>query len=92
MVERPGVAQLDEGTLPANMLAEGRPFGACYYDNAEGKRVFSLRSKDEGADVSEIAVAYGGGGHARASGFTALRGWEGDGGEAVHEGKLRDEQ
>jgi hypothetical protein len=62
----------------ANMLSEGAPFGACYYDNADGKRVFSLRSKDGGADVSEIAVAYGGGGHARASGFQAPGGWEGD--------------
>lgn len=62
----------------ANVLAEGAPFGACYYDNADGKRVFSLRSKLDGADVSDVAVAYGGGGHARAAGFTAPRGWEGD--------------
>jgi len=31
--------------------------------------VFSLRSTDEGMDVSEIAKQYGGGGHAHASGF-----------------------
>lgn len=62
----------------ANVLAEGVPFGACYYDNSEGRRVFSLRSQEGGADVSTIASAYGGGGHARASGFTAPAGWEGD--------------
>lgn len=62
----------------ANALAEGEAFGACYYDNASGGRVFSLRSKDCGADVSEIAASYGGGGHARAAGFTAGLGWEGE--------------
>ncbi len=62
----------------ANTLAEGHPFGACYYDNSDGKRVFSLRSKPEGEDVSLVAVGYGGGGHARAAGFTAPRGWEGE--------------
>lgn len=62
----------------ANILAEERPFGACYFDNADGYRVFSLRSKDGGEDVSKIAASYGGGGHARAAGFTAPCGWEGD--------------
>lgn len=62
----------------ANMLAEGNPFGACYYDNDQGHRVFSLRSQAGGADVSLIASAYGGGGHARAAGFSAPCGWEGE--------------
>lgn len=62
----------------ANILAAGAPFGACYYDNAEGARVFSLRSVEGGADVSLIASAYGGGGQAKAAGFTAPKGWEGD--------------
>ena len=62
----------------ANALAKHNRFGACYYDNAEGKRVFSLRSTDDGIDVSEVAVMYGGGGHKRAAGFTAPKGWEGD--------------
>lgn len=51
-----------------NMMAEGEPFAACYWDTPDG-RVFSLRSKPEGADVSEIAKRYGGGGHKNASGF-----------------------
>lgn len=49
-------------------LAKGQPFGACYWDTPEG-RVFSLRSTDEGIDVSAVAKAYGGGGHRNASGF-----------------------
>lgn len=44
------------------------PFAACYWDTPEG-RVFSLRSKDDGFDVGEIAKQYGGGGHKHASGF-----------------------
>lgn len=44
------------------------PFAACYWD-VEGRRVFSLRSLEGGADVSEVAAQYGGGGHARAAGF-----------------------
>lgn len=44
------------------------PFAACYWDTPEG-RVFSLRSTDQGLDVSAIAKLYGGGGHRNASGF-----------------------
>lgn len=55
--------------------AEG--VAACYWDTPEG-RVFSLRSTDDGPDVSAIAKQYGGGGHARAAGFRVSRGWEGD--------------
>jgi hypothetical protein len=53
------------------------PFAACYWDTPVG-RVFSLRSRDDGADVSAIAKQYGGGGHARAAGFRMPIGWEGD--------------
>lgn len=49
-------------------LAKGRPFAACYWDTPQG-RVFSLRSSDAGADVSEVAKQYGGGGHRNAAGF-----------------------
>lgn len=60
-----------------HLMASGEPFAACYYDTPE-HRVFSLRSTDDGLDVSEIAKAYGGGGHRNASGFRAPLGWEGD--------------
>lgn len=51
-----------------HLMAKGEPFAACYWDTPDG-RVFSLRSTDEGLDVSEIAQQYGGGGHRNASGF-----------------------
>lgn len=44
------------------------PFAATYYDTPTG-RIFSLRSLDNGADVSEIASRYNGGGHVHAAGF-----------------------
>ncbi len=49
-------------------LAQGEPFAACYWDTPNG-RVFSLRSTDDGLDVSAIAKQYGGGGHEHAAGF-----------------------
>lgn len=51
-----------------HQLAQGRPFAGCYWDTPDG-RVFSLRSTDNGIDVSEVAKQYGGGGHRNASGF-----------------------
>lgn len=52
-----------------HLMAEaGEPFAACYWDTPEG-RVFSLRSREGGADVSEVAKQYGGGGHKNAAGF-----------------------
>lgn len=53
-------------------MAEGEPFAACYWDTPEN-RSFSLRSRDGGLDVSEIARAYGGGGHRNAAGFRVPR-------------------
>lgn len=55
-----------------HLMAEGHPFAACYWDTPE-HRVFSLRSRDDGADVSAIAAAYGGGGHKHAAGFRVAR-------------------
>lgn len=60
-----------------NILAEGNPFAAIYFDSATGRK-FSLRSKRGGIDVSAIALSYGGGGHVNAAGFTMPIGWEGD--------------
>ncbi|WP_047295301.1 phosphohydrolase [Pseudomonas lundensis] len=58
-----------------HLMAQGEPFAACYWDTPTG-RVFSLRSTDEGIDVSEIASQYGGGGHRNASGFRVPFGHE----------------
>lgn len=60
-----------------NLMAKGEPFAACYWDTPNG-RVFSLRSTDDGMDVSAVAKSYGGGGHRNASGFQMPIGWEGD--------------
>lgn len=51
-----------------HMMAKGEAFAACYFDT-DGYRNFSLRSTDAGADVSEVAKQYGGGGHRNAAGF-----------------------
>lgn len=53
----------------AGELSKDRPFGACYFDRADGKRQWSLRSRNDGVDVSEVAKLRGGGGHRNAAGF-----------------------
>lgn len=50
------------------MCYDDKTFSACYQSTPEGLN-FSLRSKPDGANVSEIAKKYGGGGHKHASGF-----------------------
>jgi hypothetical protein len=60
-----------------HLMNEGQPFAATYFDTRDG-RAFSLRSREDGVDVSQVAKSYGGGGHARAAGFKACEGWEGD--------------
>ena len=52
------------------LLAQGHDFAACYYDNSQGRRVFSLRAIKGKTDVSLIAKRMGGGGHAAAAGFS----------------------
>lgn len=56
-----------------HLMAQGEPFAACYWDTPDG-RVFSLRSSNEGQDVSAIAKQYGGGGHRNAAGFKVPHG------------------
>jgi uncharacterized protein len=58
----------------AGELAKGRRFGVCYFDRHDGVRVWSLRSDENGLDVSEIARSLGGGGHPRAAGFEETNG------------------
>jgi len=58
----------------ANILAEGHPFAATYYDDSNGNLVYSLRSKEGGSNVGTIAKSYGGGGHAHAAGFRSIAG------------------
>jgi len=49
------------------------PFAAYYFDRADGKQQWGLRSKG-GFDVSEVAKQFGGGGHSAAAGFTTEQG------------------
>ena len=51
-----------------DIIEKGEPFAACYW--ITGKNVqFSLRSAENGVDVSKIAKHYGGGGHEKSAGF-----------------------
>ena len=52
----------------ATRLSGDDPFAACF-SIGHPKVTFSLRSQKWGADVSEIAKMYGGGGHKHAAGF-----------------------
>jgi oligoribonuclease NrnB/cAMP/cGMP phosphodiesterase (DHH superfamily) len=52
-----------------HIMGKDEPFAATYYRRKDGKYVYSLRSSEEGIDVSEIASRYGGGGHKHAAGF-----------------------
>jgi hypothetical protein len=45
------------------------PFAASYFDRGDGRRQWSLRSRDDRLDVSEVAKLKGGGGHRNAAGF-----------------------
>lgn len=51
-----------------HVMGVGEPFAVCYSDT-ELTRNFSLRSAEDGQDVSVIAAHFGGGGHKHASGF-----------------------
>lgn len=55
-----------------NELCRGKPFSLTYFDRGDGFRVYSLRSSEDGVDVSEIAKRFGGGGHRNAAGFQVL--------------------
>lgn len=65
MANLPYTLTSDAGHL---LCGDKHPFAGCYWDTPDG-RVFSLRSRDNGADVGEVAKQYGGGGHKHASGF-----------------------
>lgn len=56
----------------AGKLAEGRPFGACWFVGDDGQPTFSLRSSKDGIDVSEVAKKFGGGGHRNAAGYEGV--------------------
>jgi len=49
---------------------EGSSFGVAWWQTSEGTYRYSLRSRSK-IDVSTVAECYGGGGHARAAGFSS---------------------
>jgi oligoribonuclease NrnB/cAMP/cGMP phosphodiesterase (DHH superfamily) len=55
-----------------NEISKDHLFSLSYYDS-EDKRIFSMRTANDDIDLSEIAVKYGGGGHAKACGFAVSR-------------------
>ena len=67
---------------PGFVSSETRPAKSSYSEFAvgwrvsKGRKIFSLRSREDGTDVREIAQRFGGGGHTHAAGFTLA--YEGD--------------
>lgn len=53
----------------AMALGAGRPFGVVWRARKSGGVYVSLRSEEQGANVKEIAMRHGGGGHDHAAGF-----------------------
>jgi nanoRNase/pAp phosphatase (c-di-AMP/oligoRNAs hydrolase) len=52
-------------------LAKGKPFAIVWRQKSDKGYVYSLRSDDNGIDVSVIARRYGGNGHPHAAGFSS---------------------
>lgn len=50
-------------------LSADHPFCLIWHDR-NGRRYFSMRSREEGTDVGAIAASFGGGGHTHAAGFS----------------------
>jgi nanoRNase/pAp phosphatase (c-di-AMP/oligoRNAs hydrolase) len=50
-------------------LSAAHPFCVIWHDR-NGRRYFSMRSREDGADVGAIAASFGGGGHTHAAGFS----------------------
>src|SRR5215510_8330304 len=50
-------------------LSADYPFCIIWHDH-EGRRYYSMRSRDDGTDVGAIAASFGGGGHTHAAGFS----------------------
>src|SRR5512134_1423078 len=57
-------------------LSADAPFCIIWHDR-DGRRYFSMRSREDGTDVGAIAASFGGGGHTHASGFSVLLGPDG---------------
>lgn len=67
-----------EGIVSYTRMVKGVEVGLIFKESGDGKTKVGLRSKDS-VDVAAIASRHGGGGHARAAGFT----YDGPAGEAI---------
>jgi len=66
-------ASPDMASDVGNELSKGQPFAGIWFET-EKSMSFSLRSQEDGQDVSKIAAMFGGGGHKRSAGFQILKG------------------
>lgn len=57
-------------------LSADAPFCLIWHDR-DGRRYFSMRSREDGTDVGAIAASFGGGGHTHAAGFSVPLGPDG---------------
>lgn len=57
-------------------LSADAPFCIIWHDR-DGRRYYSMRSREEGTDVGAIAASFGGGGHTHAAGFSVQLGPDG---------------
>ncbi|MDH4185789.1 MAG: phosphohydrolase [Nitrospira sp.] len=57
-------------------LSAQHPFCVMWHDR-DGRRYYSMRSREDGTDVGAIAASFGGGGHTHAAGFSVLLGPDG---------------
>jgi uncharacterized protein len=57
-------------------LSADAPFCLIWHDR-DGRRYYSMRSREDGTDVGAIAASFGGGGHTHAAGFSVPLGPDG---------------
>ena len=57
-------------------LSADAPFCLIWHDR-DGRRYYSMRSREDGTDVGTIAASFGGGGHTHAAGFSVPLGLDG---------------
>lgn len=57
-------------------LSADAPFCIIWHDR-DGRRYYSMRSREDGTDVGAIAASFGGGGHTHAAGFSVPLGVDG---------------
>ncbi len=57
-------------------MSADAPFCLIWHDR-DGRRYYSMRSREDGTDVGAIAASFGGGGHTHAAGFSVPLGLDG---------------